>query len=70
MGRDGVRMCVNGRGYGVRRQRTLKAHTWFQGSTSGRTPEPHCQGTPAPVLLHIVSCPSKLGEQEERGWRS
>ena len=31
--------------------------TRLQGSTSLRSPARHCQGTPAPVLLHTVSCP-------------
>ena len=65
---DGLRMCVKGRG-----DRGLSEHlrTWFQGSTSAKTPELHCQGTPAPVLLRIVSCPSNLGEQErDDRWRN
>ena len=68
MGGDGLRTCVKGGG-----DRGLSEHlrTWLQESTSARTPEPHCQGTPAPVLLHIVSCPSNLGEQErDDRWRS
>ena len=40
--------------------------TWIQGSTSARSLESPAQGTPAPVLLHTMSCPSRGDEREDR----